>query len=112
MARHRAACARARRMIPAQNIVAWGTEDGGGVPIRLKIEVNTGEIEAFDGPTALPLEVANPWFSGGADIPTFAREEMMVTKLRALLQRDKGLYLDLSGHATSRAGSRSACSPS
>ena len=104
-------------------------EDGSGVPIRLKIEINIGEIEAFDEPAALPLEVANPWFSGEADIPTFSREEMMATKLRALLQRNKGrdlydlahalevfegldadrivemfgCYLDLSGLAISRA---------
>ena len=74
-------------------------EDGSGVPIRLKIEINTGEIEAFDGPTALPLEVGNPWFSGKAAIPTFSREEMMATKLRALLQRDKGRDLYDLAHA-------------
>ena len=99
------------------------------MPIRLKIEINTREIEAFDAPTALPLEVVNPWFSGRAAIPTFSREEMLATKLRALLQRDKGRdlydlahaleifegldidriveifgrYLDLSGQAVSRA---------
>ena len=104
-------------------------EDGSGAPIRLKIEINTGEIEAFDGPAVMSLEVANPWFSGEAPIPTFSREEMMATKLRALLQRDKGRdlydlahalevfegldadrivemfgrYLDLSGMAISRA---------
>ena len=74
-------------------------EDGGGVPIRLKIEINTGETEAFDGATALPLEVVNPWFSGEAAIPTFSREEMMATKLRALLQRDKGRDLYDLAHA-------------
>lgn len=104
-------------------------EDGSGVPIRLKIEINTREIEAFDVPAALPLRVANPWFSGEASIPTYSREEMLATKLRALLQRDKGRdlydlahalevfegldadrivemfgrYLDLSGQAISRA---------
>ena len=104
-------------------------EDGSGVPIRLKIEINTREIEAFDAPTALPLEVANPWFSGRVAIPTFSREEMLATKLRALLQRGKGRdlydlahalevfedldidrivetfgrYLDLSGQTISRA---------
>ena len=31
-------------------------EDGSGVPIRLKIEINTREIEAFDRPVAFPLE--------------------------------------------------------
>ena len=65
-------------------------EDGSGVPIRLKIEINTREVEAFDAPPALPLEVANPWFSGEAAISTFSREEMLATKLRALLQRDRG----------------------
>jgi predicted nucleotidyltransferase component of viral defense system len=104
-------------------------EDDSGVPIRLKIEINTREIEAFDVPAALPLRVANPWFSGEASIPTYSREEMLATKLRALLQRDKGRdlydlahalevfdgldadrilemfgrYLDLSGQAISRA---------
>ncbi len=104
-------------------------ESGGGVPIRLRIEINTREIEAFDGPTALPLEISNPWFSGRTAIPTFSREEMLATKLRALLQRNKGRdlydlahglevfedldagrivemfgrYLTLSGQAISRA---------
>ena len=36
------------------------------------------------------MQVANPWFSGDAAIPTYSREEMLATKLRALLQRDKG----------------------
>ena len=104
-------------------------EGGSGAPIRLKIEINTREIEAFDGPAHLPLEVENPWFSGEAAISTFSREEMLATKLRALLQRDKGrdfydlahalevfenldiarivemfrLYLELSGQTISRA---------
>ena len=65
-------------------------EDGGGVPIRLKIEINTREIEAFDPPAALLLEVENSWYSGAVAIPTFSSEEMLATKLRALLQRDKG----------------------
>ncbi len=73
--------------------------EDGGAPIRLKIEINTREVEAFDVPTALPLEVANPWFSGGAAISTFSREEMLATKLRALLQRDRGRDLYDLAHA-------------
>lgn len=65
-------------------------EDGSGVPIRLKVEINTREIEAFDLAVEIPLNVVNPWFSGETAIPTFSREEMLATKLRALLQRDKG----------------------
>jgi predicted nucleotidyltransferase component of viral defense system len=74
-------------------------EDGSGVPIRLKVEINTREIEAFDPPQTLALRVDNPWFSGEAEIPTFSREEMLATKLRALLQRDKGRDLYDLSHA-------------
>ena len=104
-------------------------EDGSGVPVRLKVETNTREIQAFDGPVSLPLKIDNPWFSSEAAISTFSREEMLATKLRALLQRDQGRdlydlahalevfenldiarmvgmfgrYLDLSGQTISRA---------
>lgn len=74
-------------------------EDGGDVPIRLKIEINTREIEAYDPPRIMPLRIDNPWFTGKAAIPTFSREEMLATKLRALLQRDKGRDLYDLAHA-------------
>ena len=59
-------------------------------PIRLKIEINTRETKAFDPPVSIPFAVENPWFSGAVDIPTFSIEEIFATKLRALLQRNKG----------------------
>ena len=74
-------------------------EDTSGVPIRLKIEINTREIHAFDEPTTRPLMVANPWFLGETTVPTLSREEMLATKLRALLQRDKGRDLYDLAHA-------------
>ena len=58
--------------------------------IRLKVEINTAEIEAYDTPQTLAFRVENPWFAGEADVATFSREEMLATKLRALLQRNKG----------------------
>jgi predicted nucleotidyltransferase component of viral defense system len=58
--------------------------------IRLKVEINTWEIEAYDAPQAIPFRVDNPWFAGNAEVPTFSREEMLATKLRALLQRNQG----------------------
>jgi predicted nucleotidyltransferase component of viral defense system len=70
-----------------------------GEEIRLKIEINTWEIEAYDGPLNVPLRVENPWFSGEAAIPTFSHEEMLATKLRAFLQRDKGRDLLDLAHA-------------
>jgi hypothetical protein len=66
-------------------------------PLRLKIEINTREIEAYAGAQTIPYRVENPWFTGEAEIATFSREEMLATKLRALLQRNKGRdLLDLS----------------
>ena len=73
----------------------------GGPPLRLKVEINTRETTAFDGQHEIGHAVDNPWFSGEVAVPTFTLEEMLATKLRALLQRDKGRdLLDLS-HAMS-----------
>lgn len=74
-------------------------EDQPDVPIRLKVEINTSEIEAYDAPICIPLKVDNPWFNGAVDVPTFSPEEMLATKLRALLQRDKGRDLYDLAHA-------------
>jgi len=74
-------------------------EDGSGVPIRLKVETNTSEIEAFDPPLDLPFAIDNPWFAGSTMVVTFSHEEMLATKLRALLQRDKGRDLYDLAHA-------------
>lgn len=68
-------------------------------PIRLKIEINTREREAYDPQIEIPFSVENPWFAGRTDIPTFSREEMLATKLRALLQRSKGRDLFDLDHA-------------
>ena len=73
-------------------------EDGSST-IRLKIEINEVEITPLDPPRRLPFKVANPWFSGAADISTFSTEEVLSTKLRALLQRDKGRDLVDLAHA-------------
>ena len=78
--------------------------ENGGPLIRLKIEINTREINAFDPPAALPFKVENPWFSGAANIPTFSCEEILATKLRALLQRDKGRDLFDLDHALHNFG--------
>lgn len=68
-------------------------------PIKLKIEINTREREAYDPPIETPFGIENPWFTGETTIPTFSREEMLATKLRALLQRNKGRDLFDLDHA-------------
>lgn len=72
-------------------------EDGGTAPLRLKVEVTTRETTAHADPLVVEYTVSNDWFSGKAAIPTYSREEMLATKLRALLQRNKSRDLfDLS----------------
>lgn len=67
--------------------------------IRLKVEINIAEVEAFDAPASIPYNVENPWFTGSTTIASFSPEELMATKLRALLQRDKGRDLFDLDHA-------------
>lgn len=67
--------------------------------ISLKLEINTRERAQFDPPVTLPFSMKNPWFSGQTSIPTFSIEEMLATKLRALLQRNKGRDLYDLDHA-------------
>jgi predicted nucleotidyltransferase component of viral defense system len=70
-----------------------------GTPISLKLEINTRERTTYDGSVSMPFSVENPWFAGAADIPTFSNEELLATKLRALLQRNKGRDLVDLAHA-------------
>jgi predicted nucleotidyltransferase component of viral defense system len=67
--------------------------DAEGLPatrMRLKVEINTREHFAVHGYHRHPVRVDSPWFAGGAEVVTFALEELLGTKLRALYQRKKG----------------------
>ncbi len=67
--------------------------------LKLKVEVNTREHLAVLGYTNQRVEVSTPWFSGNADLTTFALEELLGTKLRALYQWKKGRDLFDVAHA-------------
>lgn len=58
--------------------------------LRLKIEINTREHFSVFGFRAPPVTVANPWFTGTANVATYELDELLGTKLRALYQRRKG----------------------
>lgn len=58
--------------------------------MRIKVEINTHETSPSRPLQRLPFEVANSWFSGRADVLTFATPELFATKIRALYQRSKG----------------------
>jgi len=62
----------------------------GGTRMRVKIEMNTFERSPAKPVITRPFEVSNPWFTGSADVTTFAIEELVATKIRALYQRRKG----------------------
>ena len=74
-------------------------EDDPNAQLRLKVEINIAEVEPFDPPVSIPYAVENPWFTGSTTIASFSPEELMATKLRALLQRDKGRDLFDLDHA-------------
>jgi len=85
----------------APKLIYRATAEDDGPPLRLKIEINTRERMIFDQPKDFLHQVENPWFSGQALLPSFSNEEMLATKLRAFLQRDKGRDLFDLSHALS-----------
>ena len=76
-----------------------------GIPLRLKLEINSREHFTVLGYEKLPFAVASRWFSGKASILTYQLDELLGTKVRALYQRKKGRDLfDLwTAFATSKA---------
>ncbi len=64
--------------------------EGSGVPLRLKLEINTREHFRVLEEQRIEYGVQNRWFSGFALIPTYPLAELLGTKLRALYDRSKG----------------------
>jgi predicted nucleotidyltransferase component of viral defense system len=67
--------------------------------IRVKIEINIAETSSHLPRLQIPYAVDSPWWRGTANIGTFALEELLGTKLRALYQRSKGRDLFDLWHA-------------
>lgn len=77
-----------------------------GGRMRIKIELNTFERSPARPTVKRTLSVDSPWFSGTADVATFALEELIATKIRALFQRAKGRDLFDLWLGVGRAGAR------
>lgn len=71
-------------------IYRFESEDTPPLPLRLKVETNTREHFAVYGFEEIPFRVDSRWFSGGCSIHTYALDELLGTKLRALYQRKAG----------------------
>lgn len=61
----------------------------GSASMKVKIEVNTFERSPARPLERTPYRVETSWFSGDADVQTFAVEELVSTKIRALFQQSK-----------------------
>jgi len=72
------------------------------LPMRLKVEINTREHFSVLGFEERRMEVSSRWFSGAAGVRTYALDELLGTKLRALYQRKKGRDLFDLWHAGRR----------
>lgn len=66
----------------------FDSEDG--LPLRLKVEINTREHFSIYGFKNSPFSVDCRWYSGAVEIQTYDLDELLGTKLRALYQRKKG----------------------
>src|SRR5262249_26961515 len=66
------------------------SEDVPPLLLRLKVETNTREHFSVYGFKELPLAIESRWFSGSCRIHTYALDELLGTKLRALYQRKQG----------------------
>ena len=71
-------------------VYRFESEDAPPLKLKLKVEINTREHFTELGVKRVPFDVASPWFSGAADVSTYAIDELLCTKLRALYQRKKG----------------------
>lgn len=58
--------------------------------MKVKIEINTREHYSFLPYALLAFSVNNRWWEGQTQVHTYAIEELLGTKLRALYQRKKG----------------------
>lgn len=66
------------------------SEDTPPIRLRLKVEINSREHFTVYGFTNIPFTVSSRWFEGACQINSYALDELLGTKLRALYQRKKG----------------------
>ena len=68
----------------------FGFETAAGTPRKLKVEANRGEHFSAPRVVEVAYSVDSPFFKGDTRIRTYALEELLSTKFRALYQRSKG----------------------
>jgi predicted nucleotidyltransferase component of viral defense system len=71
-------------------VYRFRSEDSPPLPLRLKVEINSREHFAVLGFETREFTIRSRWFSGSSRVATYALDELLGTKLRALYQRKKG----------------------
>lgn len=90
-----------RKQSEGRVTLIWRVISEEGLPLRLKVEINSREHFTVLGYERYPFEVASRWHTGTVIIPTYRIDELLGTKLRALYQRKKGRDLFDLWHAAS-----------
>jgi predicted nucleotidyltransferase component of viral defense system len=89
-----------RKQTDGRVTLIWRVESEEGIPLRLKVEINSREHFTVLGYQQMPFSLTSRWYSGSASITSYGRDELLGTKLRALYQRKKGRDLFDLWHAS------------
>lgn len=79
-----------RKQSEGRVTLAYRMESEEGLPLKLKVEINSREHFSVLGFERRQFSVGSRWFSGNATIQTYQLDELLGTKVRALYQRKKG----------------------
>ncbi|MEI8032990.1 MAG: nucleotidyl transferase AbiEii/AbiGii toxin family protein [Chlorobiaceae bacterium] len=88
-----------RKLSEGRVTLIWRVESEEGMPLRLKVEINSREHFTVLGYREIPFSIKSRWYTGSAEITSYCRDELLGTKLRALYQRKKGRDLFDLWHA-------------
>ena len=79
-----------RKQSEGRVTLIWRVESEEGLPLRLKVEINSREHFTVLGYQQFEFRMASRWYTGSALISSYRIDELLGTKLRALYQRKKG----------------------
>ncbi len=79
-----------RKQKQHNNTLIYRFDSEGGIPLRLKVEVNCREHHTIFGIQDVKHVMQSEWYTGEVFIPTYELAELLGTKMRALYQRRKG----------------------
>ena len=78
-----------RKQSEGRVTLIWRVESEEGLPLRLKVEINSREHFTVLGYQQFEFRMASRWYTGSALISSYRIDELLGTKLRALYQRKK-----------------------